>query len=626
MNLPVSGYFRSDAHKTKGHSQCLVGVRDLLTIRHWEFPFVWFGLACGGGAALVFRGTFEGRRMKKMTMREALSRPGFLVLAAGFICCLVARDMPQFLAIEDLNSTPATQYLLAGGRALVFLILLAVLTNVSVVGRLRCGRRAAFLPVTLAAPLALAGLALISFGHALELRTVGCALLGLGQSLFVVSWVLRLFEQPKRVMFYLLMVSLAGAGCIEMLLAITQDMAEKAVTLALPVLSWAAQMWWLRRGLRAGVCPLAVEVGVVGGAAGGDVAVGGARLAGEDASSVRPAACNVAATGVSPDGVPASDAAAAPIEWRPQGPGSERPFSATKFTVGMIATFFCYSFVIRQLTDTWMVHGTSENLMLFQLFGGLGTALTSLLVYYLFHLRKSRKQPATYTAFALPLLVAALYLSTFLTGTLSIVYVVPLFVMRKVLFVLAIIGALGFRQGADRMRFFSWAFLIVEGASIVQTVFYEWVFKLPDHGDILCNGIVFALVAFVAVREILAFTNGSNDSPEAFTSYASEPEAGGEGGAGSFGVGSAGDDVAPDETTESLRRVAVEQLRGEFGLTRREAEVAELLATGRNAEYIAKELFVAQSTAKTHISHIYQKTGLNSQQRLMDLVEERMGK
>lgn len=564
--------------------------------------------------------------MKKMTMREALSRPGFLVLAAGFICCLVARDMPQFLAIEDLNSMPATQYLLAGGRALVFLILLAVLTNVSVAERLRCGRRAAFLPVTLAAPLALAGLALISFGHALELRTVGCALLGLGQSLFVVSWVLRLFEQPRRVMFYLLMVSLAGAGCIEMLLAITQDMAEKAVTLALPVLSWAAQVWWLRRGLRAGVCPVTVEVGGGSGAAGGDGAVGGARPVGEDASSARPAACNVAATGVFPDGVPASDAAAAPIEWRPQGPGSERPFLATKFTVGMIATFFCYSFVIRQLTDTWMVHGTSENLMLFQLFGGLGTALTSLLVYYLFHLRKSRKQPATYTAFALPLLVAALYLSTFLTGTLSIVYVVPLFMMRKVLFVLAIIGALGFRQGADRMRFFSWAFLMVEGASIVQTVFYEWVFKLPGHGDILCNGIVFALVAFVAVREILAFTNGSNDSPEAFTSYASEPEAGGEGGAGSFGVGSAGDDVAPDETTESLRRVAVEQLRGEFGLTRREAEVAELLATGRNAEYIAKELFVAQSTAKTHISHIYQKTGLNSQQRLMDLVEERMGK
>ena len=564
--------------------------------------------------------------MKKMTMREALSRPGFLVLAAGFICCLVARDMPQFLAIEDLNSTPATQYLLAGGRALVFLILMAVLTNVSVSGRLRCGRRVAFLPVTLAAPLALAGLALISFGHALELRTVGCALLGLGQSLFVVSWVLRLFEQPKRVMFYLLMVSLAGAGCIEMLLAITQDMAEKAVTLALPVISWAAQVWWLRRGLRAGVCPVAVEVGSDGGAAGGDAAVGVARLAGKDASSVRPAACNVAATDVSPDGVPASDATAAPIEWRPQGPGSERPFSATKFTAGMIATFFCYSFVVRQLTDTWMVHGTSENLMLFQLFGGLGTALTSLLVYYLFHLRKSRKQPATYTAFALPILVAALYLSTFLTGTLSIVYVLPLFMMRKVLFVLALIGALGFRQGVDRMRFFAWAFLMIEGASIVQTVFFEWVFNLPGHGDILCNGIVFALVAFVAVREILAFTNGSNDSPEAFTSYASEPEAGGEGGAGSAVIGSAGDGVVPDETTESLRRTAVEQLRGEFGLTRREAEVAELLATGRNAEYIAKELFVAQSTAKTHIAHIYQKTGLNSQQRLMDLVEERMGK
>ena len=263
--------------------------------------------------------------------------------------------------------------------------------------------------------------------------------------------------------------------------------------------------------------------------------------------------------------------------------------------------------------------------MLFQLFGGLGTMAAAGIVYVLFRLRKSRKQTATYTAFVLPLLIAALYLSTFLTGTLSILYVLPLFMMRKMLLMLALVGSMRFRQGEPRVRFLAFAFLFVEIASVVQTAFYEAVFSLPGHGDLICNLVVFGLVAYIAVREIMAYAVGSDDVPE---------EVGGA--SGVIGVGDAGADsalasceeplviVGEGPTTEQLRHDAAIGLRDEFGLTAREAEVAELLAMGRNAEYIAKELFIAHSTAKSHIAHIYQKTGLNSQQRLMDLVEDRM--
>ena len=57
-------------------------------------------------------------------------------------------------------------------------------------------------------------------------------------------------------------------------------------------------------------------------------------------------------------------------------------------------------------------------------------------------------------------------------------------------------------------------------------------------------------------------------------------------------------------------------------LTPRETEVFALLAKGRNAEYIAGQLMVTPATIKSHIYHIYQKLGVNSQQRLMDLVDE----
>lgn len=57
------------------------------------------------------------------------------------------------------------------------------------------------------------------------------------------------------------------------------------------------------------------------------------------------------------------------------------------------------------------------------------------------------------------------------------------------------------------------------------------------------------------------------------------------------------------------------------GLTEREREVLFLLAKGRTASYIARDLVVSESTVRTHIAHIYRKTDVNSQQQLLDRVE-----
>ena len=506
--------------------------------------------------------------MTKMTMRTAFAQPGFATLALGFACCLCVRDMPQFLAIEDLNAIPVTQYLLAALRGAVFLIVLAVSASPCWRKRFVRGGRLATLHATLAAPMACVGLALLEFSHAISLRAAGCALLGVGQSFFLLSWVLRLFEVPRRTMFYALMVAAGSAGVAEMLLAGANPFIENVVTLVFPLASWALQIHLLRM----------------------------------------PSTC----------GDPESGMPSCPVfrnehvTWFPQGPSTERTFALSAGAAATLFTYFAYSFVIRQLTDMWMVHGEQGSLVLFQLFGGAGTALSAGVIYFLFHLRKSRKSPATYTAFALPLLMAVLYLSTFMTGDLSIVYVLPLFIMRKMLLVLVIVGALYYRQGVDRVRFFASAFVFVELASVAQTAFYEFAHSLPENGSSLCSAVVFALVAFIAVREIAAYAKGSDDQ-EPSVSWAAASDA-------AFVPAPA----APALTTEQVRHAAIEQLREEFGLTARETEVAELLATGRNAEHIAGELFIAHSTAKSHIAHIYQKTGLNSQQRLMDAVEKRM--
>lgn len=59
-----------------------------------------------------------------------------------------------------------------------------------------------------------------------------------------------------------------------------------------------------------------------------------------------------------------------------------------------------------------------------------------------------------------------------------------------------------------------------------------------------------------------------------------------------------------------------------YGLSPRERDVFFLLAKGRNAKFIQEELCISASTVKTHIYRIYRKMGINSQQLLIDTVDE----
>jgi DNA-binding CsgD family transcriptional regulator len=65
----------------------------------------------------------------------------------------------------------------------------------------------------------------------------------------------------------------------------------------------------------------------------------------------------------------------------------------------------------------------------------------------------------------------------------------------------------------------------------------------------------------------------------------------------------------------------IKSLSSLHGLSPKETEVLFLLAKGRNAEYIQNELVVSRHTAKAHIYHIYQKTGVHSRQDLINLLE-----
>ena len=70
--------------------------------------------------------------------------------------------------------------------------------------------------------------------------------------------------------------------------------------------------------------------------------------------------------------------------------------------------------------------------------------------------------------------------------------------------------------------------------------------------------------------------------------------------------------------------LAVQDLSKHYNLSPRQSEVFELLARGRNSEYISKKFYVSRSTTKAHINAIYKRMDIHSQQELINLVDESM--
>jgi DNA-binding CsgD family transcriptional regulator len=83
--------------------------------------------------------------------------------------------------------------------------------------------------------------------------------------------------------------------------------------------------------------------------------------------------------------------------------------------------------------------------------------------------------------------------------------------------------------------------------------------------------------------------------------------------------------TAANKSSEELRKgrfiARCEYVANLHLLSSRETDVLYLLAKGRNAAYIAKNLFISEGTVHTHTWRIYRKMNVHTQQELMDLVD-----
>ena len=65
----------------------------------------------------------------------------------------------------------------------------------------------------------------------------------------------------------------------------------------------------------------------------------------------------------------------------------------------------------------------------------------------------------------------------------------------------------------------------------------------------------------------------------------------------------------------------VEMAAERYALSPRETQVLAIWATGRSAAYVERTLFISQGTVKTHLNHIYAKTGTANRGELFELLD-----
>ena len=81
-----------------------------------------------------------------------------------------------------------------------------------------------------------------------------------------------------------------------------------------------------------------------------------------------------------------------------------------------------------------------------------------------------------------------------------------------------------------------------------------------------------------------------------------------------------------EKATKTARAMITQYGMSEkFGLTSRESEILTLIVQGKKQGQVARDLYIAPSTVKTHIKHLYQKLDVHSRAELSELVGVELG-
>lgn len=290
--------------------------------------------------------------------------------------------------------------------------------------------------------------------------------------------------------------------------------------------------------------------------------------------------------------------AATPLATRPapaQTTAEAREASPRLLALAFAMVLVC-SMLIFMVHSQWLsIQDSSSASMLIQLISGVGMLIAGNILYFSVAYLRDRVLVEFCTIVTVPMLLASLYLATIAQGTQLVLINLPLNIAYATLLFLVWMFPWTFSTGLHPAQvslgaFAAKRFGILLGPLLMVTA------NAAQAGT---QWLAFALLIVLVFLNIAYYLIAHSRRAEA-----------------------ANQDRAADQAS-SFDRVCTE-IADEYGLTPTETEVFLLLSRGRTTRFIAQALSRSESTVKTHISHIYRKLNINTQQQLLDIVESCM--
>ena len=231
------------------------------------------------------------------------------------------------------------------------------------------------------------------------------------------------------------------------------------------------------------------------------------------------------------------------------------------------------------------------------------TALFGLLALVLLFARRGDADIRWLARCTLPLVVASLVLIPLAppAGGVAVSFLVKYSYVAFALFALATLANVCYRHDIPSLRVFASARAASEAAMFAGIILRRQMQASGAFGEAAMMWAV-SVVGLVAVVACVLLWH----SERAVTSD----------------WGATGIDPASGLQVKSARGLLFERLDDlseRCGLTPREKDVLTLLAQGHDYAEMEDELFVSHNTLKTHVHHIYAKTGVHSRRELLEL-------